>query len=54
MSDLVNYNVVPEAPKQPYGPAYTAVGGNAPMDVQEFIKQYLQSTNVPGLNPVAP
>ena len=40
-ADLANYNVIPEAPAQPFGAQFSAVGGNRRMDVNQFIQNYM-------------
>lgn len=41
IEDLANYNQVPNAPAQPFGPARSAVGGTDRLDINQYIAQYL-------------
>jgi hypothetical protein len=49
VADLANYNYVPNAPRQPWGAATSAVGGTQYLNVPEFIKSYMSGT--PAITP---
>ena len=40
VEDMANYNVIPNAPVMPYGPARSAVGGTAALDINQFMRDY--------------
>ena len=43
-ADLANYNNVPNAPVQPFGPKTSAVGGTDQLNIADYTKQYLNPT----------
>jgi hypothetical protein len=47
LEQLANYNYVPNAPRQPFGRATSAVGGTEYLDINKFLEAYMKGT--PGL-----
>ena len=49
MNDLMTtYNNVPNAPATPFGPAHSAVGGNAQLNIPQFIASILGNPQYAG------
>ena len=46
-ADLANYNNIPGAPAQPFGPQFSAVGGNRKLNIPEYVRQNITQGAVP-------